>query len=167
MTRKEFEIYMDECFEKIQDLRIAGQKEYAHEEDNCFANFERVANYLGIDRERVLATYLVKHIDGITAHLRGHRSQREPVTGRIDDAIVYLFLLRGMIDEATTNTISMRNHFRNCFVLDREENSKPGAFKSYRGDGYRPRKGVGDADSGTYSESGTTGEDTTSFNHRG
>ena len=43
--------------------------------------------------------YLLKHIDGICAYLKGHKSQREHVTGRITDAIVYLMLLWGMIKE--------------------------------------------------------------------
>ena len=43
--------------------------------------------------------YAMKHIDGITAHIQGHTSQREPVTGRIKDAIVYLMLLWGMVEE--------------------------------------------------------------------
>lgn len=85
--------------EEIMALREAGQKEYAHAEDNAFANFERVSADLGIDRKLVLWTYLRKHIDGITSYLRGHKSQREDVRGRINDALVYLLLLRGMIED--------------------------------------------------------------------
>tara|TARA_Y100000310_G_C20509786_1_gene728235 strand:+ start:671 stop:823 length:153 start_codon:yes stop_codon:yes gene_type:complete len=43
--------------------------------------------------------YLLKHVDGITAYIEGHKSQREDVRGRIKDAIVYLMLLWGMIEE--------------------------------------------------------------------
>ena len=43
--------------------------------------------------------YFLKHVDGISAHVKGHKSQREDVTGRITDAIVYLCLLRGMIED--------------------------------------------------------------------
>tara|TARA_R100000152_G_C6781753_1_gene217039 strand:+ start:4322 stop:4576 length:255 start_codon:yes stop_codon:yes gene_type:complete len=79
--------------------RDAGQKEYAHDSDNVFANFERVAASLDITREKVLMTYLLKHIDGISAYTKGHKSQREDVTGRITDAIVYLMLLWAMSEE--------------------------------------------------------------------
>ena len=41
--------------------------------------------------------YLLKHIDGISSYIEGHKSQRENVSGRITDAIVYLFLLWAMI----------------------------------------------------------------------
>jgi len=58
-----------------------------------------VGEYVDTSREKVLMTYLLKHIDGITSFVSGHRSQREDVRGRITDAIVYLCLLWGMIDD--------------------------------------------------------------------
>ena len=88
-----------EILPKVLQTRDAGQKEYAQDEDNVFANFERIALAIDVDRERVLMTYLLKHIDGISAYTKGHRSQREDVTGRITDAIVYLMLLWAMIRE--------------------------------------------------------------------
>ena len=51
------------------------------------------------DRKKVLMTYMLKHVDGIAAYVKGHKSQRENVTGRITDCIVYLMLLWGMIEE--------------------------------------------------------------------
>ena len=80
--------------------RDAGQKEYAQDEDNVFANFERISNILEISREKVLMVYLLKHIDGISAYIKGHKSQREDVTGRLTDAPVYLMLLWSMIIES-------------------------------------------------------------------
>ena len=83
----------------ITETREEGQKEYAHDINNIFANFERVADTLSIKREKVLMVYFLKHIDGIIAHVDGHKSQREHIHGRITDAIVYLTLLWGMLDE--------------------------------------------------------------------
>lgn len=94
---------MNRTFQRLDKLREAGQKEYAHDESNSFANFERVASDIGIDRKQVLWTYLRKHLDGIVSHINGHKSQRESVHGRIDDAHVYLELLRGMIIEEGEN----------------------------------------------------------------
>tara|TARA_R100001594_G_scaffold1622_9_gene6963 strand:+ start:207 stop:497 length:291 start_codon:yes stop_codon:yes gene_type:complete len=88
-----------EILPQVLKTRDAGQKEYAQDEDNVFANFERIAMCIDVDRERVLMTYLLKHIDGISAYTKGHRSQREDVTGRLTDAIVYLMLLWAMIRE--------------------------------------------------------------------
>ena len=80
-------------------MRAAGQKEYARKNSNAFANFERVGKNLDISREEVLLVYLLKHIDGICSFVKGHKSQREDVRGRLTDAIVYLCLLWGMINE--------------------------------------------------------------------
>ncbi len=84
---------------KVLRTRDAGQREYAQDVDNVFANFERIAMAIDVDRERVLMTYLLKHIDGISAYTKGHKSQREDVRGRITDAIVYLMLLWAMVVE--------------------------------------------------------------------
>lgn len=77
-------------------MREAGQREYAHDEDNAFANFDRLAKKLKLPRQTVLKVYLEKHLDGIDAWASGHVSQREPVAGRICDAITYLTILHAM-----------------------------------------------------------------------
>ena len=99
MKNETHETLLDVIWNRIKKVRVEGQKEYAQDNDNCFANFERIANLQGLKREQVLLTYLFKHIDGISSHIKGHTSQREDVRGRITDAIVYLTLLWGMIDE--------------------------------------------------------------------
>jgi hypothetical protein len=93
-----------EILPEITKTRDAGQKEYAHDEDNVFANFERVANALDTSREKVLMVYLLKHIDGISAYSKGHKSQREDVRGRLTDAIVYLMLLWGMVADESVKS---------------------------------------------------------------
>ena len=98
MHRKEMEILIDQIFKTIQRTREEGQKEYARKQNNAFANFERIGENLDISREEVLLVFLLKHIDGICSYVKGHRSQREDVRGRITDVIVYLCLLWGMID---------------------------------------------------------------------
>jgi len=89
---------MDHIFREVQTTREEGQDEYAHDAENAFANFDRIGDRTKQKRENVLLTYLLKHIDGITAHINGHVSQREDVRGRIKDCIVYLCLLWGMVD---------------------------------------------------------------------
>lgn len=99
MTRAQMKEVMEQVFQECDRLRDAGQQEYAHDEEDALANFRRVAEQLGIEPSAVLITYFLKHVDGIVAFVRGHHSQREDVRGRISDAIVYLCLLRGMLDE--------------------------------------------------------------------
>lgn len=93
-------------------MREAGQKEYARKQDNAFANFERVAEHINTSREKVLMVYMLKHIDGISSFVNGHTSQREDVRGRITDAIVYLCLLWGMIEEDS-------NKSHNDFMMEK------------------------------------------------
>ena len=90
---------MDTIIKEVTLIRNEGQKEYAHDKEDVFANFNRVANLLEEDRKKVLMTYMLKHVDGIAAYVKGHKSQREDVTGRITDCMVYLMLLWGMIEE--------------------------------------------------------------------
>ena len=90
---------MDTIIKEVTLVRNEGQKEYAHDKEDVFANFNRVANLLEEDRKKVLMTYMLKHVDGIAAYVKGHKSQRENVTGRITDCMVYLMLLWGMIEE--------------------------------------------------------------------
>ena len=102
MKRSELAVWMERIFKECSFLRDAGQKEYAHDDENAFANFERVGASLGLPREKVLLVYALKHLDGIHAYVKGHKSQREDVRGRINDLIVYMCLLRGMIEEDST-----------------------------------------------------------------
>jgi len=100
MTTEEFKnLFQNEIMPAIGDMRDAGQKEYAQDVDEIFANFHRIAEAMETDRKKVLMTYMLKHIDGISAFVKGHKSQREDITGRITDCIVYLMLLWGMIKE--------------------------------------------------------------------
>lgn len=99
MTQAEMAKTMSYIFAKCQELREAGQKEYAHELGNAFRNFEQIGAELQLDRKKILWVYAKKHVDGIIAAINGHMSQREDVRGRIYDLIVYLCLLHGMFDE--------------------------------------------------------------------
>lgn len=41
--------------------RASAQKEYARDESNVFANFDRLASALGLSREQILTVYAYKH----------------------------------------------------------------------------------------------------------
>lgn len=96
---------MYEVFNECVKLREEGQKEYAGG-DNAFGNFVRIAQDLEVTPEHVLYVYMKKHIDGIVAHIKGHKSQREDVRGRINDTIVYLTILRAMVETREPRILS-------------------------------------------------------------
>ncbi len=99
MTKDKMAMVMKDLQEREIYMREEGQKEYAHDDNDAFANFRRVAEATGLNMQEVLFVYLLKHIDGISAYVKGHRSQRESVMGRIIDARVYLALFAGMLAE--------------------------------------------------------------------
>lgn len=99
MTREELKNVMMQMFQECMELREAGQKEYAHDVNEAFSNFNKLAEELCLDRKQILWVYAKKHIDGIVSYINGHKSQREDVRGRINDLVVYMNILRGMIEE--------------------------------------------------------------------
>lgn len=99
VTMSEVSDVMEAVFAECRHLRACGQAEYAHDQDNAFRNFESIGDRAVVPREVVLMTFFQKHVDGIWSWVHGHRSQRESVRGRINDAIVYLCLLRAMVDQ--------------------------------------------------------------------
>ena len=103
MNQKQLDKIIQSQITKVLQTRKDGQLEYARDIENVFANFQRVGKYIGISQEKVLMVYLLKHIDGIMAYINGHKSQREDVEGRITDTIVYLLLLRGMVESDRIN----------------------------------------------------------------
>ena len=103
MNYKQLDKIIKSQIQQILQTRDNGQQEYARNLNNVFANFQRVGEYVGVCQEKVLMVYLLKHIDGIIAYIDGHKSQRENVEGRITDAIVYLLLLRGMVENDRIN----------------------------------------------------------------
>lgn len=99
MTKDQFSTLLQSIQSAECQVREDEQKEYAHDESNVFANFDRVARALQLDRKQVLLVYALKHWDGIVSYVGGHKSQREDVRGRIKDLRMYLALLWGMVEE--------------------------------------------------------------------
>jgi hypothetical protein len=110
MTKDEFNKFIRRKFDNdILDTSKSGQSEYALSQD-AFDNFNRLATELGVSRQQVLLVYFSKHRDGVISYIKGHKSQREPVQGRIKDMIVYLFLLWGMVEEEETTYIGQEGY---------------------------------------------------------
>jgi hypothetical protein len=100
---------MELVFSEVRSLRVAGQQEYAHQDDRPFRNFEAMAEEMNVDRKVPWWFLFKKHIDGIQAYINGHKSQREDVRGRINDAMTYLVILRAMIDEEDSFVLAPRS----------------------------------------------------------
>lgn len=116
MTREEFADLLKTMQEEENTVRAQAQQEYAREDDNALANFERVGNMVKCKCEHcgratrigpmaTLMVYFLKHTDGILAYIGGYTSQREDVRGRVKDGRLYLGLLRGLVEKAEATNI--------------------------------------------------------------
>jgi hypothetical protein len=84
---------------KILDLGATKGKEYGKETDRL-ANFSEVAGEVSLDPLEVWYVFASKHYRAITSYIREKQVySNEPIEGRIDDMIVYLLLLKGIIHE--------------------------------------------------------------------
>ena len=89
--------------DSIRALAETKGSEYAHGDDRL-DNFRRAGAELGLPMEIVWRIYAGKHWDAITTYIRDIqngtlRMRSEPIEGRIDDLIVYLLLLKAMVEE--------------------------------------------------------------------
>lgn len=103
MNGSDFRQLLVSTHEQLLSLTNSKGAEYAHSEDQL-ANFKRLGAELGLHPTTVLKVYLQKHLDAITAYVRARQAgdlpiESEPIDGRIDDAILYLILLKGLIHD--------------------------------------------------------------------
>lgn len=101
MDRQDFTEFITEVFQdEILGLNSTKGSDYSGTED-AFRNFKEGAARLGLHPHQVWAVYCSKHMDAIWTFVKdGGVVKSEPIEGRIDDAILYLFLLRGMVRES-------------------------------------------------------------------
>jgi hypothetical protein len=92
------------AMDELETWGIANN-EYA-DSQNIFANFNRISDHLNIPPEQVLMVYAHKHMDGITSWVKGNKTHREGIAGRINDLRIYLAILHLMniAREAGQNT---------------------------------------------------------------
>jgi hypothetical protein len=118
MNKTQFLRFIGDVAEKLRGLSNSKGVEYAGS-DNQFANFERLADRLGLDRERVLMVYLSKHMDAIDSWIKTRKEYSEPIEGRIEDAILYLTLLLAMVKS------SKQYDIRNSPIVGAESTEGP------------------------------------------
>jgi len=101
--------------ETVAEIKKLGELkggEYAGDTDRL-ANFRRNGDNLGLPMATVWAVYAGKHWDAINQFIKDERSGKErvrlePISGRVDDLLVYLILFKCILAEAniTEPTIS-------------------------------------------------------------
>jgi hypothetical protein len=102
MTNKEFDNLLTEQIEMCRNITATKGVDYSGDDDRL-KNFKDAGEQVGISPERALGVYLIKHIDSIKTWLKRGELKGESVEFKIDDAIMYLLLLKGMIRETSRN----------------------------------------------------------------
>lgn len=98
-----YNVLVDETITTLKRLGELKGGEYAGDLDRL-ANFRRNAQALGLPMESIWAVYAAKHWDAVMQYVQDlntgvQRERMEPITGRIDDLIVYLLLFKAILDE--------------------------------------------------------------------
>jgi len=104
MNKTRFRTLIDQQAVALHNLSASKGEEYSRSDDDQLANFKRQGAEFGMNPEQVLAIYLNKHLDSIKTWVKNQTLPTqpvlsEPIEGRIDDAILYLLLLKAMIVE--------------------------------------------------------------------
>lgn len=99
MNRHDFLTMMDEDYGAIMEINRTKGNDYAGEED-ALLNFKESARRLGLTPEQVWAVYADKHWSAVMTYCRNGRVESEGIEGRLHDAILYCFLLLGLIRES-------------------------------------------------------------------
>jgi hypothetical protein len=99
---KQFADIMASTYQDLQHLSETKGMEYRQDNySNVHDNFDRQAAEMNTAPEKVLMIFLNKHLDAIKTHIKRMDSElaptpSEPIYGRVDDAILYLLLLKAM-----------------------------------------------------------------------
>lgn len=102
-SQERWTLLLDETIRSIRALSVLKGGEYAGDSDRL-ANFRRNAEALELTPEQVWRVYAGKHWDAISQWVKDMASGRqrtvaEPISGRLDDLIVYCILLKAMAEE--------------------------------------------------------------------
>lgn len=98
MDKKQFRLLIDDTYKTLIGLTASKGEEYSRDSDQL-ANFKRQAEELLMTPEKVLMVYLNKHLDAVKSFVKTGKIYSEPIEGRIDDAILYLILLKGIVQD--------------------------------------------------------------------
>jgi len=100
MTTNEFNEFFEGRINGIRQLACSKNEEYATRYDH-FRNFNQGAKITGLNRDRVLWGFFIKHFISIQDYIL-HNATLSPcqVDEKINDMIIYLLLLAGMLVES-------------------------------------------------------------------
>lgn len=107
---------VEETVANIKKLSALKGGEYAGDVDRLM-NFRRNAIALSLPMESIWAVYCAKHWDAVMQYVQDINSGKdrirlEPISGRLDDIIVYCILFKAMIEERESLNLPAATEFR-------------------------------------------------------
>jgi hypothetical protein len=124
MNRTDFTALLDRTFEAVRTINGSKGMEYADSEE-ALANFYRRAEEFDLDPKTVAGIFLGKHLDAIKAFIKTGSVRSEPIEGRVHDAILYLVLLLGLVEDELSNEQAIVEHAgENQMQLDLERTAE-------------------------------------------
>ena len=99
MKKSDFQKVLRDTHTNMLRLTASKGQEYSRDEDQL-ANFKRCAAECDITMQQAWSVLFTKHIDAIKFFIKNGRELSEPIEGRIDDAILYLILLKAIVQES-------------------------------------------------------------------
>ena len=100
ITKQIFRAILNELAQNLSHLTKTKGEEYTANDDQL-ANFRQSAAEAGVSMEQVWLVFFNKHFSAIRYYVKNNRVEStESINSRIDDAILYLALLRAMVAES-------------------------------------------------------------------
>lgn len=98
-----WKLLVEDSYEHIRTLAQKKGGEYSGDQDRLL-NFRRNGLALDLPMETIWAVYAAKHWDALMQYIKDKqmgkvRERLEPISGRVDDLLVYLLLFKAMLDE--------------------------------------------------------------------
>lgn len=104
MNRITFNQLRDDAYARIVKISDTKGHDYSGQED-ALRNFKTNGEALGITPLQVWGVLCIKHWDAVMTFLKEGDVKSEPIEGRIDDVILYLFLLQGLIADTAEEAL--------------------------------------------------------------
>ena len=103
MNKTEFLQILTSGHDRMVGLTRSKGEEYSSSDDQL-GNFRRLAEQTGLTMPQVWLVLFTKHLDAIRTWIKDEatgtkRERSEPIEGRIEDAILYLYLLRAIVED--------------------------------------------------------------------
>lgn len=137
MDSKRYEQICDDTKAMIDRINQSKGLDYAGSDDRL-ANFKRNAKNLHLEPEQVWAVYAAKHWDAIMTWVREcnnpNYNPSEPITGRLDDLIVYSILAKALWQERAEEWVNKQT-YSGSRIHKRDENKVFIGVDMARGEG--------------------------------